>query len=830
MEGKTFSRITHTFIIVCIMLFLYGFRYNTSSKIRQYEDISKYSVSLMKANGSTIDILEKLKSEVVELNSQLFYKKDSVDKLISILQTNSGNRREDGVLSILQVSEKEGSNIDNNGLNLKDNNSQLRKNEETMEEENSEGSSNIVFFALLSLFLTLFGGLMSGLTVGYLSIDELVLELKSMNGTEEEKLQAQIVEPVLSNKHWLLVTLLISNAAAMEALPLCLNQLMSEFLSVLLSVSLVLLFGEIIPQAVCTGPNQIKIAAFLAPFTRYLMLLTSPLSYPIGKILDKVLGTHSKSRFMNSDLKSLIELHTYTALSKLKEQKHNSKEKHHPQHHQARHHKKHTTTKISTLNVGLKQLKTEKTKQGGKSANPFLNTNANKTLNANPMNQPKNNTLKLKDPSEEIHEKDSQAGSEYSSTYELKANAQGTFPINTPDTPLFNRKFSKDSEDKAPALSEEKNNETGKKDYDTECNKSLNKQITLSLKTPIEEPDYNEGHGEYNDDYGLDEDQANLIMSAIDLRNIKCEEIMIPLNETEMIDYDIELKELKNNIETIKYSRLPVYQNGEKSDIIGVLRLKQLIGKDFSSHNSLRDLDVDISEPLLVKPNYKLHVLLKKFQEGKSHMAFVTREVESFLNKFNSPNDMPIILEYPKLLGIITLEDVLEKILQKEIYDEDDYEEIHKIRLKELKQKKKQSKRIEKKRLTLKPTRSITSKSLINEHVNLISKLIKGTIKSKEIKSQEPFTSGEDFGQSEKNRNTTNLSVNASNEGKNFIRKIKRGGSVLNISLNKSISNSERGGLKSSLNVRNSLVLSGIKNKKTDYLNDEENELTTPLL
>ena len=52
-----------------------------------------------------------------------------------------------------------------------------------------------------------------------------------------------------------------------------------------------------------------KIAAFLAPFTYGLMIITFPLSYPIAKFMDLVVGKHSKTRFCNSDLKSVIELH-----------------------------------------------------------------------------------------------------------------------------------------------------------------------------------------------------------------------------------------------------------------------------------------------------------------------------------------------------------------------------------------------------------------------------------------------------------------------------------------------------------------------------------------
>ena len=46
------------------------------------------------------------------------------------------------------------------------------------------------------------------------------------------------------------------------------------------------------------------------------MKLTSPLTYPIALLLDLAVGTHTKSRFQNNDLKVLIEMHTHDALKK----------------------------------------------------------------------------------------------------------------------------------------------------------------------------------------------------------------------------------------------------------------------------------------------------------------------------------------------------------------------------------------------------------------------------------------------------------------------------------------------------------------------------------
>lgn len=140
-------------------------------------------------------------------------------------------------------------------------------------------------------------GLFSGLTVGYLSIDDLILELRSKNGTEEEKLYAEKVLPILAKRHWLLVTLLLMNAICMEALPIFLDKIVPEFLAIIISVSLVLLFGEIIPQAYCTGPSQVRIASRIAPLTKFLMYFTYPISYPIALLLDYLLGEHHKSRY-----------------------------------------------------------------------------------------------------------------------------------------------------------------------------------------------------------------------------------------------------------------------------------------------------------------------------------------------------------------------------------------------------------------------------------------------------------------------------------------------------------------------------------------------------
>ena len=180
----------------------------------------------------------------------------------------------------------------------------------SQEKEKSKSFFDSFWFNFIGFtVLAIFAGAMSGLTVGYLSIDMLILEIKLNNGTEQEKIYAKKIRKIIADHHWILVTLLVCNAFACEAMPILLDKLVNPMVAIIISVTVLLFVGEIIPQALCTGPNQMKIAAFLAPFTYCLMIITFPISFPIARFMDLVIGKHSKTRFCNNDLKSVIELH-----------------------------------------------------------------------------------------------------------------------------------------------------------------------------------------------------------------------------------------------------------------------------------------------------------------------------------------------------------------------------------------------------------------------------------------------------------------------------------------------------------------------------------------
>lgn len=100
-------------------------------------------------------------------------------------------------------------------------------------------------------------GLAAGLTIGLSSVDKVNLKILQKTGTESEVLQATKIAKITEDNHYMLVSLLIFNSISNECLPIFLNRICSETFSVLISVTLVLFFGEIIPSAIFSGAYKL---------------------------------------------------------------------------------------------------------------------------------------------------------------------------------------------------------------------------------------------------------------------------------------------------------------------------------------------------------------------------------------------------------------------------------------------------------------------------------------------------------------------------------------------------------------------------------------------
>jgi metal transporter CNNM len=161
--------------------------------------------------------------------------------------------------------------------------------------ENLEPLSPFEFYFLLGVsgFLVISGGIFAGLTIGLMSLDSTNISILKASGSLKEKAYAERIEPIRKNTHLLLVTLLLGNTIVNESLPVLFHALhLDGYQAVLISTALIVIFGEIIPQAVCVRYG-LRIGAFFAWPVRILIWLLFFIAWPIAKLLDWVLG-HSE--------------------------------------------------------------------------------------------------------------------------------------------------------------------------------------------------------------------------------------------------------------------------------------------------------------------------------------------------------------------------------------------------------------------------------------------------------------------------------------------------------------------------------------------------------
>ncbi|KAL1546736.1 DUF21 domain-containing protein [Salvia divinorum] len=169
-------------------------------------------------------------------------------------------------------------------------------------------NTKFFLYVIVIIGLVLFAGMMAGLTLGLMSLGLVDLEVISKSGRPQDRKHASKILPVVKNQHLLLCTLLIGNSLAMESLPIFLDKLVPPWAAILVSVTLILMFGEILPQAICTRYG-LTAGATAAPFVQLLLWVFFPIAYPISKILDWMLGKGHAALLRRAELKTFVDFH-----------------------------------------------------------------------------------------------------------------------------------------------------------------------------------------------------------------------------------------------------------------------------------------------------------------------------------------------------------------------------------------------------------------------------------------------------------------------------------------------------------------------------------------
>lgn len=149
-----------------------------------------------------------------------------------------------------------------------------------------------------------------------------------------------------------------------------------------------------------------------------------------------------------------------------------------------------------------------------------------------------------------------------------------------------------------------------------------------------------------------------MLLNVLDLEKVTVDDIMVPKSEIIGLDIEDDIRDILSQISTSQHTRLPIYA-GDIDNIKGVLHMRSL-GK-FVRHDEIT-LDVlleEIDEPYFIPESTPLHTQLVNFQTNRKRMAFV-------------------VDEYGDIMGIVTLEDLLEEIVGEFTTDlADNSQDIH---------------------------------------------------------------------------------------------------------------------------------------------------------
>ena len=161
----------------------------------------------------------------------------------------------------------------------------------------------IIFYIILLCFSALF----SGLNLGLMSLDLTELNILKKCGSvdKHEKTYATKIYPLRKKGNLLLCTILLGNVLVNSTSTLILGNYVQGLMAALGSTLLIVIFGEIIPQAVCSR-HGLAVGAHTRYITYFMMAFTFVISYPLSKVLDFFLGKEIASVYSRDKVRELM--------------------------------------------------------------------------------------------------------------------------------------------------------------------------------------------------------------------------------------------------------------------------------------------------------------------------------------------------------------------------------------------------------------------------------------------------------------------------------------------------------------------------------------------
>ena len=175
-------------------------------------------------------------------------------------------------------------------------------------------------------------------------------------------------------------------------------------------------------------------------------------------------------------------------------------------------------------------------------------------------------------------------------------------------------------------------------------------------------PDFTEDELKYiieeiEDQGVLEEQESDLVRSALEFDEITIEQILVPRVKVVAVERNEDIQNILEIFKRDRYSRLPVYEDSI-DNIIGLINEKDFFAMYLEAEGKPSGIEAIIQKALYISEMKLISEVLKEMQKTKIHMAIVKDQ-------------------YGGTSGIVTMEDIIEELVG-EIYDEND-EVIHNI-------------------------------------------------------------------------------------------------------------------------------------------------------
>ena len=143
----------------------------------------------------------------------------------------------------------------------------------------------------------------------------------------------------------------------------------------------------------------------------------------------------------------------------------------------------------------------------------------------------------------------------------------------------------------------------------------------------------------------LPKKHVSILLNLFDLGELTVQDVMLPRTRIESITLEVPPEDLVRQISTAYHMRLPVFGNHE-GELLGVLHLRKALGLLAAGTLDRQAIEELVAEPYFIPASTPALAQLQFFQERKEHIALV-------------------VDEYGELMGLVTLEDIIEEIIGK---------------------------------------------------------------------------------------------------------------------------------------------------------------------